>query len=342
MGLLLFSSYLKCCNNCKQMYYCGRDCQVKDWNNGHKFNECKSFKEKYVHVFFEELSGNSSLLPLAFRLALKLKHDSAAKDKELVLFDGSKIKIGDLGTRTDEICAKNKMLKPLAASLVGAGVFKDEREFVVPYCLVALHTVSIETNYYEMFYDTSRHVPQLLTASGVGLYVETSLFGQACKPNAIRTNEGLKAVIRAMADIDTDQADKLSLSYTTSDMRPRKERHAILSQKNLPDCECIRCTSRSDDHDCKRLVKLQTTTLANGPNAFNSAMEGYYLSMKILGEYNAHSFAFLRNAMNTNYKYISSVKVAEMFNALLANIKIMRNCKLPYYRAIEELAAREV
>ena len=29
---------LKCCAKCKAAWYCGRDCQVKAWKEGHKFD----------------------------------------------------------------------------------------------------------------------------------------------------------------------------------------------------------------------------------------------------------------------------------------------------------------
>jgi len=34
------------CNRCKQVYYCGKECQRKDWKEGYHKRICRSTKEK--------------------------------------------------------------------------------------------------------------------------------------------------------------------------------------------------------------------------------------------------------------------------------------------------------
>lgn len=35
------------CSGCLSIFYCSRECQVKDWKNGHK-NECKPYEVSLV------------------------------------------------------------------------------------------------------------------------------------------------------------------------------------------------------------------------------------------------------------------------------------------------------
>ena len=49
---ICYKKTLKRCKQCQTLYYCSKQCQLKDWNNGHK-DECEKIKkgEKY-HVFY--------------------------------------------------------------------------------------------------------------------------------------------------------------------------------------------------------------------------------------------------------------------------------------------------
>lgn len=77
------------CSGCKQMHYCGKECQRDDWRAGHK-EECKYFATPKFVQLLKTLTRNRLLL---LRLLLNCKRQINGThiwDVEHTIYDGTK------------------------------------------------------------------------------------------------------------------------------------------------------------------------------------------------------------------------------------------------------------
>lgn len=259
-----------------------------DWNNSHKFRECKHLADSDVVVIFDKLSGSTNdMLRLAFKLALKCKFDPTVKDQQFTLYDGRKRKVDELMSHRDNHVNRNPWLVPFANVLVVKNIFSDTAEFLTRYGQVATNCFDMEPNYYAMYYGTKEHEEYNYSAAAICLHIEASIFDHSCRANTSRTFEGMKMVIRATREIDTDK-EQLYVSYG-NELLSRSERQEFYLNNYFFECMCTRCTSEMcDDGICARLSSLYNrcgATATNPGDTYKAALEAYQLSKQVLGSF---------------------------------------------------------
>ncbi|CAG2102031.1 unnamed protein product [Medioppia subpectinata] len=86
---------LKRCSKCRQMYYCGKNCQTIDWSF-HK-NECKVLRENRINGF------HPIFIPL-LRVYLRIKNDKTFATERHTLIDGSDVCLNDMNIAVNVRC----------------------------------------------------------------------------------------------------------------------------------------------------------------------------------------------------------------------------------------------
>lgn len=330
------------------MYYCSIECRVEDWNNCHKFEECKLYGYKAIGLEFDSYQDDiNEGLRLAFRFALKRKFDLTIKDTDYVLFDGRKRKVDDLMSHCDNWCLRIPAVKAISMFLVQEGIFDHPTEFITRFGQIYSNTFEIDLDPFAYVNQNERKQElSLSTTIANALYVEASVFDHSCKPNAIRTFEGLKIVIRATAHIDTNH-EHIFMSYGDN-VLPRIQRQNFLKEQFLFECKCSRCSIEfeSDDSVCTRFLELfqQSQLLVNEEDSFKAAMAAYFLSKQLFGDYSDYSLNCIITARTVRkcpgtliHGTFDAEQVLLMYKELRNTVLVTRNCKLPYYsKCIED------
>jgi len=132
------SASLKRCSGCTFVFYCSKECQEKDWNDHHKYKECKVFK-KIKEIEDDQVVKEFYILMLPIRIYLTLRGRPELKDKKFDMPDGSKRSFND--TMTNEEHLKNNlshvgsflMIFDLLSSVVPGF---ESQEFLEVFCRV--------------------------------------------------------------------------------------------------------------------------------------------------------------------------------------------------------------
>jgi MYND finger len=78
----LGDDFLQCCGNCKLSYYCSKECQKKDWNEGRHISECR--KRGHYHVGDTALFADRyCLIPMV--ILMPLKWEGGGKPRKLLV-----------------------------------------------------------------------------------------------------------------------------------------------------------------------------------------------------------------------------------------------------------------
>ncbi|CAG2175237.1 unnamed protein product [Oppiella nova] len=131
---------LKKCAKCRQMYYCGKDCQTMDWKYHKK--ECKVFR----HQDFKESNDY-----LFLRLYLCIKSDPTFATKRHQLFDGSDVCLNDMKV-SDEFIANisttdkwMKQLHIICKTCESVGIEYDFKELLQWFAFVLKNSFDIHS-----------------------------------------------------------------------------------------------------------------------------------------------------------------------------------------------------
>lgn len=106
--------------------YCSRECQIKDWRAGHKYQECEFYATSNERSFIHKKGD----LQMTIRFVLKLKFEAGLLDKQFELFDGQKKRIEDLEFNTD--CVKPDLLawSEMGKEFARRGFIESNWEFI--------------------------------------------------------------------------------------------------------------------------------------------------------------------------------------------------------------------
>ena len=91
---------------------------------------------------------------------------------------------------------------------------------------------------------------------GSGLYMESTIFGHSCSPNASMVFNGLKMQVRAIQEIEPSEPIYVAKCDVSFDRESRQE---ILRLKYFISCTCIRCSKddSTDEEVCRKINSLR-------------------------------------------------------------------------------------
>ncbi|CAG2102950.1 unnamed protein product [Medioppia subpectinata] len=243
---LMDTFHLKRCAKCLQMYYCGKECQKKDWKY-HK-NECSLFQYE-----IPELLLSDDWLRLWFRFYLSVKKIPTFATEKHRLIDGSEVSLNDIKVDDIHVEAINGRRHEFESShevLAELGVRHEPEEVI--------HWVSF-------LYSCDPLFPILSVGSGgepigVGLYLQHRFIGHSCQPNCAYNgnDEDLSMQLRAMRPIAAGEDITLNCVPLTLN---RTDRQNALKVWSIV-CECDKCVHHLDrDIDYERFNPLQIGNL---------------------------------------------------------------------------------
>lgn len=232
---------LKKCSKCSKLFYCGTDCQRKDWMF-HKF-ECPVIS-KYKLLTFER-QGFDYMQRMTLRLYLTAVHRPELLELKYRLHNGRTRSVLDMKSHSKDI----ESTKPFEGILNYFKLYSIEnydKELVLKlYGILQINAFGID------IYDRKRGICHVAS----GLYVEASVFDHCCLSNACASGEGLALEIRALRNIEI--GEQISIDYVQS-VASKSERQTILNQKYYFICRCFRCESDFDTHfDYKKFESLE-------------------------------------------------------------------------------------
>lgn len=203
----LASMSMQACTGCKQVYYCGKNCQKLHWKNTHKL-ECKYLNSMRPHTPVGALMA-------VMRALLLSRHD---QDKATSF---EQMESHSIAQR------ERKSIPDLDILIRGLSVKLEEPNLTL-----------IEGAYHRLMINSMELVSDALEPLGVILDPTIALLNHSCSPNAYITFDGNLAVLRAFTLIRP--GDQVSISYI--DVRTRyKSRQAELKSRYYFECKCDRC-----------------------------------------------------------------------------------------------------
>ncbi|XP_070590181.1 histone-lysine N-methyltransferase SMYD3 isoform X4 [Erythrolamprus reginae] len=108
---------------------------------------------------------------------------------------------------------------------------------------------------------------------GVGLYPSMSLLNNSCDPNCVVIFEGPQLHLRSIREMHL--GEELTISYTETVM-PTLERQKTLKRQYCFECDCIMCSTQSQDADMlagDEQAWKEAKEVINGIGAANSRKE---------------------------------------------------------------------
>lgn len=328
---LISSHKLKSCTKCRQMAYCGRDCQLQDWKAGHKLKECDFLASPVGKLAF---GAQRDFYRNLLRFIVKVKFEPNVLIKEHRLFDGRSKKIDDLMYHLDlyqEEDEKMQGLKMLGEHFTEIGFVDSVEDLLIRLSQLNTNSFAIcNPGEFTILLINCANYPLPFFAAfegdlnrkhvGNGLFIEASCFDHSCRPNAERRFIGTKIQVFALDTIDTSKEEVL-ISYLVDSHTKLEARQKTLKDNFNFDCNCVRCDGKAnqklDDAICdkyarnKQLENQLTGKAANcelSSKLHNLAMERFELSGQLLGK---HSHIGSVNLLNA---------IAHIFNTLDASL----------------------
>ena len=210
----LESQELYKCASCGVMYYCGPDCQKKDWQSYHK-QECKGLSSLLNHDLSNELI-------LSLRLYLVYKHNEGFQDSIL------KMKSHEDSYSEAEMAVIKEMSKKIAEIL-----HEDTAQIPTIFsiiCKVRINFFTIEKPSYIMNMSV-----------GTGFYQgEANFFNHSCLPNSLKIYSQRKLRIFAAEEINPGQ--EIFICYDDIMGKPYNWRQNYLKENYKMTCLCRLCT----------------------------------------------------------------------------------------------------
>lgn len=228
------NSNLKKCINCKNVYYCNRECQKSDWK-WHKY-ECKFYKQYYDEML------SKSIARLLLRIHLYLRNNPRMAEEKFASYDTTR-SYNQLTEHREKIRNdedRMQMFNSIWTVFAYCQVPFDEEKLFSDYCKMRINANSL--------YDTDQR------SIGNAVYLLTSFFRHSCAPNAATSFSGNRVEIRAIKTIMP--GDQITIAYTDLTFA-KKIRHDFLKTEYYFDCKCTRCESDFDEEfDYEKLAML--------------------------------------------------------------------------------------
>ena len=222
------------------MWYCDKNCQNKDWKEGHKFGECGIYKKFQS----EEKISSLSMLPNSIferflhllRLYLKITRDPSAMTKQFKLHNGQSRCYNDLIVHYDrcERTKRNYWEEVISLLIEHLDQDVDENLAKTTYFKYFINCVAIDDCYGNVI--------------GFSLSIERSIFDHSCKPNADFSYDGNKIIIKATDEIL--EGEEVTVSYFSNPtIGNRDDYKRILQESCFLDCQCDYCKMTPEEYN---------------------------------------------------------------------------------------------
>ncbi|CAG2103049.1 unnamed protein product [Medioppia subpectinata] len=236
---------LKRCSKCRQMYYCGKNCQTIDWSF-HK-NECKVFRENRIDGF------HTIFIPL-LRLYLRIKSDKTFATERHTLIDGSDVCLNDMNIAVNVRCISEDVML-ICGQFKSIGIDFKAEELNRWFKLVLKNTDNMSRE--------SDNPISFAVAIGGAVCPELWPISHSCVPNtAMICRDGLLE-IRAMKSIAVGE----ELTRTWIPLHWNRDKRRQLLSESHSVCNCDKCRLHLDkDMDYEEFGELlkKHTFLWNG------------------------------------------------------------------------------
>ena len=226
------------CKGCKLLYYCGRDCHMKDWKSFHKYGECSLF-HKLSSLPDPELESLMRLVytPLFLRLHLLLKAKPELMNKKYPMHDKTERSLAevpdDAPDHVHEVRRHHKKMftRTLAAPQAVDQIYYSENK-------PALRSLFNKIRNSFLIIDRNEY--------GLGLYVPITGLKLSCRPNASYVLKEKKLEVRAIRDIAGGEDVTIDLVHI---MKPKADRQDELAALKGILCHCDRCRDGDEDDE---------------------------------------------------------------------------------------------
>ncbi|CAG2167916.1 unnamed protein product [Oppiella nova] len=214
------------------MFYCHKDCQLKDWQSGHKY-ECKVFRgNRYC------TKSSSDTQRLLHRLWLCIKSDESFTTQTIQLFDGSVVCLNDMEVDVSLISEAKECMEEFEMICDSFEYFGHElyrKEMLRWFALIKRNTRCLNTE--PQIFGDFQPKCSLDSALYLCLYPQLSSVGHSCCPNSALVDNGFKLQLRAVKPISTTDEITISFIDLINDKTDRKE----LLKKYFIVCKCEKC-----------------------------------------------------------------------------------------------------
>ncbi|KAH9426985.1 hypothetical protein DERP_011654 [Dermatophagoides pteronyssinus] len=180
------------CSRCKKMYYCGKDCQQKDWIQ-HKF-ECKIYKNNLDQLKVAEYKDDLFVRFVLRSYLYLINSPESFYEKRQLLND-----------ENSAICLANIDIEKLVE-------LEQPRLIRLKQLFKELNLLKIEWNalkmviYHGLCYDYGLDIfNNKLQHLGIGFYLAESQLKHSCSPNVTTLFNGTQLVMRATRSIKSGE-----------------------------------------------------------------------------------------------------------------------------------------
>lgn len=251
---------LKKCNECKQMYYCSKTCQRKDWKK-HKL-ECRIFRENFPII-------QKDLDRFLLRLYLYIENNPDSLCERRKFHDDnpdSSRCFTDLMTHRPQIemdAIRTNVFQSLFARFKSLNQIQLNRNKLFEcFCRLCINSFTI----------TNCELNEI----GSGLYLAESQMDHSCIPNAAPVFNGHRVVIRAIKTIKSGQP--ITINYVDMKQSTNIRQKKLVEQYYFT-CKCNQCES-NDSIDYERLGHL--ITKMDDAIDTNNWIEAYEMGIKTM------------------------------------------------------------
>ena len=298
------------------MYYCGNDCQKKDWNQ-HKL-ECKIYKENFDQL---QSTGQSDLF---FRFVLRLH--LYLKRNPFFLYEQHKF----LNDKNSSVCIFdiiNRMIPTINQDTVSGFLFMSQQYSLLKIKWDPKRMMSCFHLCYEYGIDIFNYEMQSL---GSGLYLAESQLKHSCSPNVTSLFNGAQLVMRTTRPIKSGEQITVDFIIFLTTTVPFKSEQVPIIYPTFS-YPCDKCVSKTKipSKSKKELMHEMFVKAASNHmnNIFELPMFEKYLSF-INGFYNECDLGIilpkiilLQNyALHNDVKELSVAELAKKLKITLPSV----------------------
>jgi len=271
---------VKPCSRCKFIFYCGKDCQKRDWKL-HK-NECMRIVNMDPNLVGKLVNQFTRLMARAIDLDVLGESQKPSNFYKRTFWDleshaedlkQDPTRMLKVDTVTDVL--EYFMKTPDPTTMLRYN--KDKITEIYGILAMNVHGATDELSGYD-----TKESGQGDEETGSCLYLDISRIDHSCRPNAAVYFLGTKAKLFILQDGKNEKPDGirssglsyLRIAYNVFDIvrqTPATERRAALKKKYFFDCDCGDCTSTNDETHfvarCPKCDHHQRCNMIGGPGA---------------------------------------------------------------------------
>ncbi|XP_027195720.2 histone-lysine N-methyltransferase SMYD3-like [Dermatophagoides pteronyssinus] len=220
---------LEKCSDCEKMYYCGKDCQQKDWIQ-HKL-ECKFYKENFNQM-------DDIYFRFVLRLYLYLKDNPERLHERFKLLSDENSSVSFRCICLQQFLFKDETVISFESFYKQFQLLKKEWDQAK---LGSDYAICNEYGLHIFNYKMQR--------LGIGLYIAESQLKHYCLSNTKILYNGTQLVMRATKPIKTgEQITVKNRAYPPITIPEDSNRVSIMNFNFSHMCICLSCASQNDIH----------------------------------------------------------------------------------------------